>query len=225
MLSAGRLLGAVLAVVIYLPTLFWHKLGVFLAGIHLNRLLDGTGLHVPWHRLIFHDWVKFTPNELTPYAYKYWAANLKCNCIGRLVARTPLVRWCQVSCQDKAWAKAHAHHLERMDHHVEYYRGRDLGLWQRNGIPPDDAVVEMVADRMGAQWGYDGTWPEKDWNRLYASFAAVEFPTARSKALFFGVCCVAGFEAGLMAHYSWEEASHVLGATLVGELRKRTPHA
>eukprot|EP00947_MAST-08B_sp_MAST-8B-sp1_P003820 g3820.t1 len=110
-----------------------------------------------------------------------------------------------------------------MDHHTEYYEGPDLGLWRRNGVPPDAAVVEMVADKMGAQWGYDGKWPvAESWPRLARGFDEKRFPTPRSKALFFGVCCAAGFERCFhdgRVRYGWAEAQAVLGPRLTSRLQ------
>merc|ERR1719174_3073238 len=81
--------GLAIACAIYLPTLLWHKTGVIIMGIYLNRRLAGTGLSVSYHRLFFHDWVKFLPfSEFIPYARKWYKANLKANFVGRLVALT-----------------------------------------------------------------------------------------------------------------------------------------
>ena len=43
------------------------------------------------------------------------------------------------------------HQTDRMDHHLVYYSGADLGLWKRHGIPPNTAVVEIIADELGVQ--------------------------------------------------------------------------
>ena len=218
------LIALVIACLIYAPTLLWHKFGVLMMGLHLNRMLAGSGLRVPWHRLVFHDWVKFLPlSEYVPYARRWYKTNLKANILGRLVQRLGLPRLFPVSCPPEVWAAAVKHHVERMDHHNEYYEGPDLGLWRRNGVPPDVAVVEMVADKMGAQWGYDGKWPTADnWPRLAQGFDEKGFPTPRSKALFFCVCCAAGFEpcfqtAGV--EYGWVDAQAVLGAQLTSRLQ------
>eukprot|EP00470_Lotharella_oceanica_P006972 CAMPEP_0170183232 /NCGR_PEP_ID=MMETSP0040_2-20121228/30028_1 /TAXON_ID=641309 /ORGANISM="Lotharella oceanica, Strain CCMP622" /LENGTH=224 /DNA_ID=CAMNT_0010428903 /DNA_START=150 /DNA_END=824 /DNA_ORIENTATION=- len=113
---------------------------------------------------------------------------------------------------------------------------------------PDEPFLEMVADLLGAQWGYDGTWPEPagGWHRLGRMFASTDFPTARSKALFFAVCSVAGYEACLMAAathaysepaaaealggsssqkpsqcYGWKDVEAALGVSLVTQFRER----
>ena len=85
--------GLALAIFVYLPTLLWHKFGVWMAGRRLNRLLKGTGLSIPHRRLVCHDWSKFTLAELLPYARYYFDSNLKAHVVGRMVAKTPLPRW------------------------------------------------------------------------------------------------------------------------------------
>ncbi len=226
-------------------------------GARLNWKLRGTGLRVPWHRLLLHDWVKFLPRtEFAPYARRWYASNLRATLLGRLVAeRTPLVRWLPVRpCAPGEWEAAVQHHVHRMDHHLEYYAGPDLGLWRRGGVMPDEAVVEMLADKMGSQWGYDGRWPDaRDWDRLADGFdnddnddgylqqqqqpqapqpqpqepqrppqRRAQWPSARSKALFFAVSCAAGYEscfdrAG--TRFGWKQAEEALGRDLTGKLR------
>ena len=229
-MSAARwgreMVGLFVACVIYLPTLLWHKAGVWIMGVWLNHRLAGTGVSVPWHRLVFHDWVKFLPfSEYLPYARHWYATNLKANFVGRVVGMTPLPRWFPVECPDGVWAKALTHHTNRMDHHLSYYRGPDLGLWKRRGTPPDDAVVEILADKMGAQWGYNGKWPEvASWTRLAPGFDEEAWPTKRSKALYFGICCAAGFGPCFTAadvKYGWGDVRGELGAGLTDALQAK----
>ena len=210
-----------LAVIIYLPTLIWHKIGVLLAGIFLNKQLKGTGFHVPIHRLIFHDWVKFSFAELTPYARRYYSSNLKCNIVGRIANFLQLPRLLgPVECPPSMWEEALRHHYHRMDHHIEYYTSGRI-----QPIVPDEAVVEMVADRMGASWGYDGCWPEPgtNWKRLGDSFSQTNFPTHRSRALYFAICCIAGYESTFDSIYSWENCKVALSSHLVQLLQERVP--
>lgn len=61
-----------LAALKYLRTLLFHKLCVLLCGIWINWKLCGSGLRLSFHRLLFHDWVKFTPAEFLPYARKFF---------------------------------------------------------------------------------------------------------------------------------------------------------
>jgi hypothetical protein len=224
MSGAREALALLLACVVYLPTLLSHKLGVFMMGAQLNWTLRGTGLRVSWHRLVFHDWVKFLPRaEFFPYARRWFDSNLRASVVGRAVARTPLVRWLPVRSERSEWTAAVEHHVHRMDHHLEYYTGPDLGLWRRRGVMPDEAVVEMLADKMGAQWGYDGRWPDAtNWDRLAPGFDAQAWPSARNKALFFGVSCAAGFApcfARAGVRFGWAEVEQTLGGELTGKLR------
>ena len=81
----------------------------------------------------------------------------------------------------------------------------------------------MVADKMGAQWGYDGKWPTAtNWPRLAQGFKDAKFPTLRSKALYFAVCCAAGFEPCFVqagVRYGWSDVENGLGIGLTERLR------
>jgi len=206
-----------LAVLVYIPTLLWHKVGLFLAGRRVNAMLRGSGLGIPTRRLVFHDWSKFTPAELTPYARRWFGNNLEANALGRLVARTPLPSWLPVAYTEAEWGKALHHHYRYQDHHLEHWRSF------RAGEPMcDEAAVEMVADWMAAEWGYEGRWPEPGrWSWLDGgTLGRMQFPDARSKAVFFAVFCVAGFGPSFEASgYSWEDAEEALGAPLARRLR------
>mmetsp|Transcript_26982 Transcript_26982/g.37668 ORF Transcript_26982/g.37668 Transcript_26982/m.37668 type:complete len:314 (+) Transcript_26982:2-943(+) len=238
-------LATFVAIIIYLPTLLWHKVGVFIAGRHVNRLLSGSTppLRIPILRLIGHDWSKFQWAELSPYSRYWFESNLRCNLLGRIVSATAIPRYLRryIRCSPGEWKEALHHHHSRMDHHAEYFliNGGAIGQGERDGggermtkfrskdshshasdnssirrsaagvvvkasspqtscSSHDDATLEMVADLLGAQWGYDGSWPKpKEWDRLGKFFHSTGFPSARSKALFFAVFCALGYEDDL----------------------------
>ena len=75
---------------------------------------------------------------------------------------------------------------------------------------------------MGSQWGYDGSWPKVgEWKRLADAFKSESFPTERSKALFYAVCCVAGYETCLNgSKFGWKDVGRILGPELATNLMK-----
>jgi len=162
-----RLLALPLALAAYLPVLCMHKWGVFRGGQRMNLLLQHSGLHVPARRLICHDWSKFSPTKLGPYALRWFNQNLGNNALGNLFARLQIAQPVVVdgnhfvslfggrltaghAWDAPEWRVALEHYFSRMDHHLEYYQ-------LNAGAPVEDAAaVEMVSDWMGACWAYDG---------------------------------------------------------------------
>src|SRR5690242_13198583 len=96
-----------------------HKWYVFLAGLTL---------HVPLWRLLFHDWVKFTPAELPHYERQFFGD--KSDPMG--------------------FAYAWLDHQNRCDHHWEYWVTRSEHSRGSNGVDdgclpmPEVCVREMV---------------------------------------------------------------------------------
>lgn len=178
-------LSAALALLVYIPTVLWHKIGICIAGHRLNRRLAGTGLRIPARRLLCHDWPKFLPAELLPYARHHFKSNLGAHAVGRFVAWTGLPKFVPVWTEStpSAFERAVSHHVHLQDHHLQF--------WEQDGVGPmtDVAVVEMVADHFAANWGYAGKWPRPgDWPYLTAQrFDSMKFPTQRSRALYFAI--------------------------------------
>jgi hypothetical protein len=101
----------------------------------------GRALSVPLWRLLKHDWTKFLPSEWFPYVEFFY---------GDINTKT-------------AFEAAHALHLERNDHHWEYWvTSTDSGTYVTTSMPLD-AAKEMVADWAGAGRSTRGVWCYRDW--------------------------------------------------------------
>lgn len=130
----------------------YHKICIFIVGIYFNWRLRSR-LHLPYHRLLFHDWVKFDPiHEFPQYAKKFFG---KCN------LQNP---------QDALeWNEAWKHHYTRMDHHWQYHvTGYTTTMTSQQIVAnarlmPDEAAMELVVDVMGSQLSYNGSWPTNSW--------------------------------------------------------------
>jgi len=189
-----QLLAGALSLALYLPVLFWHKVGVALGGVMLNRALTASNapphLRVSARRLLLHDWAKLTLAELMPYARRWRDNNLRATLFGRVVARTPLPRWLPDACDDVEWRAAWRHHYRHSDHHREYF-GDDGG--HRGAVMSDGAVLEMAADWLGAEWGYDGRWPAAGaWRDYTSALHTMWWPSPRNRAVFILAMCVLG---------------------------------
>ena len=125
---------------------FWltlkHKWFVIVAGRKIN---------CPLWRLLTHDLSKLFPSELPHYQRQFFGDGDDPQCF--------------IHC----WV----HHQNRNDHHLEYWIPRtghnrcSPPYPDNEPIPmPDDAILEMVADWLGASRAYEGKWPvpgEWDW--------------------------------------------------------------
>lgn len=115
-----------------------HKWFVLLAGLRLD---------CSWWRLLTHDLSKFSWAELPHYQRQFFGKkNQPWNFI-------------------RAWI----HHQNRNDHHWEYWIPRtghnrcEPAYPDNVPVPmPQEAVLEMVADWMGASRAYEGRWPTPD---------------------------------------------------------------
>ncbi|MFA5572156.1 MAG: DUF5662 family protein [Candidatus Bathyarchaeia archaeon] len=119
----------------YLLLTLKHKWFVFRAGLKV-----GT----PIWRLIAHDWTKLLPLELFAYNRQFFGKNKK----------------------PQQFMRAWLHHQNSNDHHWEYWIPRTGH--NRCEVPyPDNmamemsegAIMEMVADWLGAARAYTGKWP------------------------------------------------------------------
>ena len=135
----------------YIKSIFTHKWYVFRAGLKIGD--------IPIHRLIIHDWTKFTPSEIG--AYRDRIANK-----GKVL-------------DIEKWGRAWHHHYMRSPHHWEYWRFD----WQGDPRYYDGIVVdgclempwayarEMCADWMGTSYIYTGSrdmtkWLEKNLTKM-----------------------------------------------------------
>lgn len=129
----------------YLRYLIRHKWFVLVAGLRLR---------VPLWRLLVHDWSKFTAAEWTPYVEKYYGPPFSSNWIETREERAERV--------EAAYRAAWHHHVERNDHHPEYWRD---AIFVSALEMPEAAVREMVADWIGAGKAKD------DAENVYAWYA------------------------------------------------------
>lgn len=122
----------------YFLLTFKHKWFVFQAGRKVG---------VSFWRLLIHDWTKFLPSELPHYQRQFFGKKD----------------------DPEGFARAWLHHQNSHDHHWEWWIPR---TGHTRSIPPypdnvplimsDQALLEMIADWMGASRAYDGQWPRKD---------------------------------------------------------------
>lgn len=143
----------------YLWLTIKHKWYVFIAGMAMG---------CPIWRLIKHDWTKFLPSELPHYGKQFFGkANDPCGFIG-------------------CWV----HHQNRNDHHWEYWIPRTghnrCTPPYPDGEPipmPEDAILEMVADWIGASRAYEGRWPtRRNWPWLQSNIDKIKLhPDTRIK--------------------------------------------
>lgn len=154
----------------YLVLTLKHRWFVFVAGI---------GLRVPLWRLLTHDLSKFLPSELPHYGRQFFGSKDD----GEGFIRT--------------WTR----HQNRNDHHFEYWiprtgHNRCTPPYRDNEpIPmPEDAVLEMVADWMGASRAYEGVWPRPGrWPWLAAHFREIRVHED-TRALLVNILRSQGFE-------------------------------
>lgn len=116
-----------------------HKWFVYVAGRKLG---------CPRWRLIKHDLSKFSPSELPHYGRQFFGK-----------ADDP-----------EGFIRCWIHHQNSNEHHWEYWIPRTghnrCDPPYPDGQPiriPRDAMLEMVADWMGASRAYEGSWPTEEW--------------------------------------------------------------
>lgn len=98
--------------------------------------LAGIRIGAPFWRLITHDLSKLSLSEYKYYQKQFFGGG------------------------DKRFAQAWLHHQNHNDHHWEYWIPRS-----RKGQPmkmSNGALLEMVADWLGASRSYEGFWPKVD---------------------------------------------------------------
>lgn len=116
---------------------FSHKWFVLVAAFKMFPI------SAPYWRLIKHDFSKLLYSEAVAYARHFYG---KCN-------------------NTEEFSRAWLHHQNCNDHHWEYWISRSGHNDSAIGGPidmPTDAIIEMVADWMGASRAYTGKWPTAD---------------------------------------------------------------
>lgn len=140
----------------FLKSLLWHKWYVFLAGLK-------TG--VPLWRLIVHDWQKFTPQEFPYYARHFFGVDdeYKNNETMEAFQKYGVVEAAPFGhFEDERFALAWLHHENTAPHHWGYWIARS-GKYQKPLPMPETYIREMIADWMGAERAYGGTWNMEKW--------------------------------------------------------------
>lgn len=121
----------------YLKYVLRHKWFVLVASIKIGA---------PIWAAITHDLSKFRPSEWMPYARAFYAPDGTSQYV-----------------ESRAFTRAWNDHQKRNKHHWQYW----LITWDRGTtepIPmPNNAVLEMVADWMGAGRAITGKWEAKEW--------------------------------------------------------------
>ena len=137
-----------------------HKYFVFLAGRKLG---------VPFLRLIFHDWTKFTPAEFGRYA-RYSELRRYKKELNEWSAAPPHVSGLtrpsfpfDVEQVERDFALAWLNHENRNPHHWGYWIPRSGAQAGRPLPMPETYVREMVADWHGASRAYEGHWDIGKW--------------------------------------------------------------
>lgn len=142
---------------------FWlairHKWFVLLAGLKVGA---------PIWRLVIHDWTKFLPSEIRSYNRQFFGD--AGDALGFITT----------------WV----HHQNAHQHHWEYWIPRtghnrcDPPYPDNVPIPmPESAILEMVADWLGASRAYEGQWPKPgEWKWLNENFDQIRVhPVTRSR--------------------------------------------
>ena len=132
----------------HLKAVIAHKGFVFQAGFRIG---------VPLWNLLVHDLSKLSPIEAAGYSRHFYGGK-----------------------DPQAFLSAWHHHTRYNPHHPEYwvasFANKHLGIAVGDPLPmPDQYILEMVADWMGASRSYEGHWPdgtrhwkwlEKNWRDL-----------------------------------------------------------
>lgn len=126
----------------YLKSLLLHKWYVFQAGLMINKRMQPSVRISIW-RLLVHDMSKFSRFEFKQYARKYFGES----------------DWRNEKDYHYAWL----HHENNNPHHYGYWIPRS---GEKSGEPlemPTTYIYEMVADWMGAERTYTGSWDMTKW--------------------------------------------------------------
>lgn len=113
----------------YLFQVLSHKWFVLVGGLKVGK--------IPIHRLIIHDWSKFTPLEFDVYRRRYTKNH---------------------SYTESEWKYAWLHHIHQNPHHWEHWLLRENPLQM-----PETYVREMVADWLAAGRSYQGSFNIQPW--------------------------------------------------------------
>lgn len=120
----------------YLRTVMRHKWFVLVAGHRVGG--------IPFHRLLIHDWSKFTSAEWPAYVRRFEKGRA-----GDMDhSRDP-----------DEFKHAFEHHWANNPHHWEFWCWGDSFPYEM----PEAYAREMVADWMAAGRGYAGKWDVQGW--------------------------------------------------------------
>jgi len=163
---------------VYLKTLFFHKWEIIVAGIWINRIMNGSGFRVTWKRMLMHDFSKFSMAELWPYAQHFYGNTREIKVDTKF---------------DDAWR----HHYQHNDHHHEFFLDPQTN---HSKLMPEDALMELVADWFAAGVAYDGKWPKNGhWVWVEKWFKKVTEKMHTVNVLFLiGILSILGFERCVM---------------------------
>ncbi|CAF0889802.1 unnamed protein product [Didymodactylos carnosus] len=191
----------------YLWTVIFHKLMVFIAGVRINIRLNGTGYQVSYKRLLLHDMSKFSIAEFWPYA----------------------IHFCGKAKEKETFHKAWLHHVASNDHHWEHfipnYSDISNQLWNEPQLAqppkeiPDDALMEMIADNIGATRSYEGHWPTKyKWTWL-TNYYDKYILHLHSRIKMSALLCALGYADVLPSPFDWDSINILPDRNTVNRLR------
>jgi len=146
-----------------------HKWYVFLAGVRDDPAWVARRPRLLW-RLLVHDCDKFRPAQLLAYGRQFFAPPEQ---------------------RDAAeFAAVWLRHQNRCDHHWEYWIPRSGG--PGGPLPmPVNAMLEMLADWMGASRAYSGAWPSHgQWPWLAQHYREIVLHPSTRAAVAFRILCL-----------------------------------
>lgn len=123
----------------YLRYVLAHKWWVLVAGMRTKA---------PMWRLLIHDWSKFLPSEFGPYAVYFYGGD-----DGPMRSPQSADRF------EVAWLK----HVHRNDHHWQHWVTTRPDGTASAAVMPRAAVLEMLADWLGAGRAQTGKWDATEW--------------------------------------------------------------
>lgn len=130
----------------YFFVVLLHKWYVLVAGLRVGG--------IPFHRLLIHDWTKFTKEEFGQYARKYYGGYYP-----KSLLEAPLGYTGRLNFEVKQeYLAAWRHHYTKNDHHWQYWIGYDEPQEMS-----EIAIREMLADWFAASRSYTGSWLLTDW--------------------------------------------------------------
>ena len=133
--------------------------------LHIQSVKEaGEELGVDSLQLVYHDQSKFTPNEFPFYAKHFHGGG-----------------------SPNGFALAWIHHMHHNPHHWQHWIFPDgftpKGSDAENGVleMPNNYLLEMVADWMGAEKTYGGSWDMTNW--LHKNMPRIRLHTKTAESL------------------------------------------